>query len=79
MNNKLSFSWANQLQRAIDKKVYRAKTQAKAQHPDFKLIHPDESRDANNNNYAKLITRITKEIKEKQELAMGRRNKIAGK
>ena len=56
------FSWSQSLIDVQNKKIARAKIQAKAQHPDFKLAHPDESRDANNNQFTKLAKRVKDEV-----------------
>lgn len=62
-----AFNRQKTLQDALETKIRRAKTMAKAQKPTYKLKYPDETRDANQGNYTKLINRVTKEVNEKQE------------
>ncbi len=75
----MPFSWAKTIKDAEKIKLRRAIQMAKKGLPDFKTAHPDEVRDANQKNYAKLTTRIKDECKKYQEMVIGRRNKIAGK
>jgi hypothetical protein len=71
----MTFSWRKSMEQTIQDKITRAKIQAKAGHPDFKMDHPDECRDANQNNYTKLTKRITDDIKTKQKLQQQREEK----
>lgn len=72
----MTFSWTQMKEDAIKIKLRREKTLARSQHPDFKLKHPDEARDASGGKYIILTNRILKEMKVKQEQAMQRRDKL---
>jgi hypothetical protein len=75
----MTFSWIIAKQRAITIKVQRAKQSAKnSDNIDFTLEHPDESRDANQNQYTKLIKRVTLEMDKRQKLSQQRRDKLLG-
>ena len=74
----MTFSWTQAKADAIKIKIRRNKTLARTQNPDFKLKHPDESRDANTGNYTKLIIRVKKETETVQALALTRREKLHG-
>ncbi len=64
----MNFSRKIQIQDALQIKVRRAKQMAKSKcNPDFNTSHPDECRDAQSKNYAKLEKRIT-ELVEKHQL-----------
>lgn len=69
--------WQKQMDLAIQKKTQRAMIQAKAQHPDFKLAHPDEARDASTGNFTVLKKRVKEEVTRKQKQALERRIKLA--
>jgi hypothetical protein len=70
------FSWTKVQQIALKDKINRAKIQAKAGHPDFKMIHANECREANQDKYTDLTVRITKEHKLAIERTLTRRAKI---
>lgn len=71
-----NFSWAKTIVNAENRKIRRAKTQARAQHPDFKKSHPDEARDANENKFTILTARVKKEFKQKQDERVLRESKL---
>ncbi len=59
-------------------KLRHAKALAKNQDKQYKLKHPDESRQANDGNYTALTIRIHKEHEDNIKKVMDRRNKING-
>lgn len=69
------FSWKRAIDNALKNYIRYNKTQAKAQHPDFKKSHLDEARDAINGNYTKLEIRCKKEFQAKQD-EINRRRKF---
>jgi len=75
------FSYKRMKEIAIEIKIRRAMTMAKQATPntDFKIRHPDWVRDAQNNNYINLKKVVREEIEKKQQIALDRRAKIAGK
>lgn len=79
MNKQKLFSREKQRQDGIEVKIRRAKIQAKAQQPDFKLKYPSEARDANNGQFTELTKRVTKEVKELQEKNRKLKDKIHAK
>ncbi len=75
----VAFSRQDTKLRAIEKKQYRARIQAKNQHPDMKLKHPDWCRDANDDKYT-LLNKSIKEECEKQQMLVERfRSKLHDK
>lgn len=76
----MTFSWVNIKKRAIDIQVRRARTMAKSgANPSFNIRHPDYVRDAQNNNFTKMTNDIKADVKKRQDAAMQRRLKLAGK
>ncbi len=76
----MSFSWDQIRKDAETLKIRRAKNMAKsALNDDFKNSHPDWVQGATSNNYVQLISDIKKKVKKRQDLAMARRAKRAGK
>lgn len=73
------FSWKMAQERCLNTRLRRAKTQAKAQHPDFKKAHPDEAREASQGNYTKLQTRVKKEFEDEMIRVQQRRDKLVRK
>lgn len=74
----MTFSWAQTLLRAKAMKLRHAKALATNQDKEYKLKHPDESRDASQKNYTKLTLRINKEFEDNYNKAVNRRKKING-
>ncbi len=72
------FSWAQQIKDAEIAKIKRARLQAKLGYSDFKLAHPAEVREAQNNKFTELDARIKRQCKQYQEMNILRRNKIGG-
>ncbi len=62
----MTFSRAHTKSIAIEIKIRRARTQAKAQHKDMKLKHPDWCRDASKGNYTMLDKTIKEECQKAQ-------------
>lgn len=56
------FSWQKVIDRALETKLRRARTQAKAQHPDFKKSHPSEARAAATGQFTELNKRVKDEF-----------------
>ncbi len=77
---KQPFSWKVAKERAIQTKIRRAKTMAKAaNNPDFTVRHPDWVRDAQAKNYTQLTKVITEDVKKIQGDALIRRLKRLGR
>jgi len=64
---------------AIQVKIRRAKTQARGQHPDMKLKHPDWCRDANDGKYTIMIKKITEDTVKEQLKVEKFRSKLHAK
>ncbi len=73
----MGFNRQETKERAIAKKQYRARIQARAQHPDMKLKHPDWCRDASGDNPNYVL--INKKIKEACEKAQAKTEKFRSK
>ena len=75
------FSHKRMREIAIATKIRRAITMASKKYPnkDFKAQHPDWVRDAQNKNFTNLTKIIKDEVQKKQQRALDRRDKIAGK
>lgn len=58
------------LKRKIQRDMILAKT-----NPDFKVLHPDEAKDAESGNYIKLKTRVTKKMQLHTKKAIDRRDR----
>ncbi len=72
------FSWKQSKIDALNKKIRRARIQAKAQHTDYKRLHPDEARDASQGKFTLLDARVRKEVKDYQDKVIQRRMKRVG-
>ncbi len=72
------FSWAQTLSDAEKLKIRQAKQLAKNQDKQYKLKHPDESREADQGNYTNLVKRIKKEHSDNWKQVLDRRAKING-
>lgn len=68
-----TFSWKECKERAIQNACKYEETLAKTKNPDFVIRHPDEARDAEQKNFAKLQKRVTNDIKKFQEVEQERR------
>ncbi len=65
---------------AINIKIRRAMTMAKAgSNSDFKILHPDWVRDAQNDNYTNLKKMVKEDMEKRQKQAQDRRDKRSGK
>ncbi len=76
----MPFSWEKAKKQAIDIKIRRAITMARAgTNDDFKILHPDWVRDAQSGKFIDLKLKVKQKVEKTQELAIKRREKIAGK
>jgi hypothetical protein len=69
------FSREKLLNKALAMKIRHAKSLAKSGDIEFKKQHNDEVKDAENNNYTKMVARITKEHKDNIARVMQYREK----
>ena len=76
-----SFSWEVAKEWAILQKIAKNKIQAKLQHSDLKLKHPDWCRDANKNEFTVLekVTRDETKKRQDAELVHRQKNKVVKK
>ncbi len=72
----MAFSRAQSLIDARDMKIRQAIQKARKSDQEFKILHNDEVKDAQNKNYTKLIARINKEHTDYVTKAKNRRIKI---
>jgi len=72
-----AFSWSEQILVADRTLLRQAKTLAKNQDKQYKLDHPDESKDATRDDYTKLTLRIKQELQVKRKALKERRERIA--
>lgn len=56
------FSRKASLQKELGRQIRQQKTLAKNNDVEFKLKHNDECKDAQDKNFTKLVTRVTKEF-----------------
>ncbi len=75
----MAFSWQQIKLDVIELKIRRGITQAKASHPDFKINHQQEYKDAQLKKYSNLTSRVKGEIERYQDRAIQRRLRYAGK
>lgn len=61
---------------ALLKKIKRAELQARAGHPDFKINHANEFRDAQKKDYTELKLRVTREFNKYQVDLKRRKDKL---
>ncbi len=74
----MHFSWAGELEKAKKMKVRRERQLAVAGNPDFRILHPDEYREAQQGKFIMLDKRVLEKINKHNKLAMDRRQKHVG-
>ncbi len=83
----MPFSWAKQIEDALQIKIRRAKQKAKRHSKgdmgqldiEWKMQHQDWVTEAKTGKYDSLIKKITQDEKNRVSLALGRRAKLVGK
>jgi hypothetical protein len=74
-----AFTWPEEIQRVLSRKIERAKIRARQGSREHKLKHPGEVTAAVAGNYASLIARVKREFDAEMYTIQQRKDKYAGK